>query len=267
MVDLDTAGYEEQLKEARDAARDFKDSNIRGVRNLRGKPDLVSQLWDETFAEMSNKGRIFVDDAAQVFTNNIYKPSTEKKKPASPMTSTLKPPAAPTNNTSPHVHVRLSEDQLYGGADRSPQLPHGSLSPQLDNWVTTKVEQHCRTTTTTERSTRHQSPARMPLTARDRPVGASHSALPRAAVWCDQSVPGITGRSGSDRRRRAKAEGKARKMSERTERRLREKRERQLPWDNFCSGDINISYPHLESSDEEGDRVEESGYYGHCHDC
>ena len=58
-------------------------------------------------------------------------------------------------------------------------------------------------------------------------------------------------------------ERKARKMSERTEQRLRERRDHQLPWEAACAGDINISYPHFESSGEEGDE-DESGYYGHC---
>ena len=262
-VDLYTAGYERQLMEAKQAVKDLKNSNLRGVRGgPRDKPDLVSQIWDETFAEM-NKGRIFVDDSAQLLNNK----STEKKmkkfptKSSSPLTSTTKSvPAAPT---SPHIHIRLDETDLLAGPGDLPLPP--TSRPLQNDWFTTQVTEHCHTSVTTK-STRHQSPARMPVTARDLGTSQINPPLPRAAVWSTQPVPGISGRSGGDRRRRAKMERRERKMSERTAERLRERRSQQLPWDSVCAGDINISYPHFETSDEEEDNEggDASRYFGPC---
>ena len=121
---------------------------------------------------MKSKGFGFVDDATKIFPKKLPNRST------TPLTSTMTSDKLPTTassqmkSTSPHVHVNLSESQLYGILDghTQPHLPH---RPERDDWITETQQVHCHTVT---RSSRRESPARRPQTARDH--HAHHAALP-----------------------------------------------------------------------------------------
>ena len=56
-------------------------------------------------------------------------------------------------------------------------------------------------------------------------------------------------------------ESQARNASERTESRRRARHDK--TFDKMLLGDINISYPHFKSSDEEGEDDYSGDYYGH----